>query len=91
MRFFGYILLLAVVCNLFCVNLSALLDERMSIDLVEEKAEDSENELEKEFKFHLSFLLTYQNATDKAIAYQRNAAPANTWLHGEVSTPPPEL
>jgi len=63
----------------------------MSIDLVEEKAEDSENELEKEFKFHLSFLLTYQNATDKAIAYQRNAAPANTWLHGEVSTPPPEL
>ena len=91
MRTLAILLLFTITTNIACKHLQYALGDFFEVELVEETANDAENELEEELKFHEENSLSSCNAIPTVVLHPSMALVRFDWLASKVSTPPPEM
>ena len=91
MRSLAFFLLFSLVTNVFFVNIQAVIGDQLEVELLEQKTDDTENELEEELKFNEASLVSNSQYLPADILHNHNALNQFNWLASDVSTPPPEM
>ena len=91
MRNLAILLLFTIIANIACKHLQYAMGDFFEVELLEETANDAENELEEELKFHEENSLSSCNGLSTINLHPSTGLVRFDWLASEVSTPPPEM